>query len=121
MSHQDPIFTLASLDPEVEEPGYWSRFEQDTLRRASHELARRSSLAQVTMGQVMMSWSRMVVPSALAAATMAAVLLAQGPTSAAPAPAVLSAGFLFEISTDPVPGGHSQPGDEFIFVEMEQW
>ena len=42
---------------------------------AARDLARRRLIAQVTVGDVMTSWARMVVPTAVLAAALAGVLL----------------------------------------------
>jgi hypothetical protein len=66
---------LQSLDPATEDPNYWFRFRSWVMTGAARELARRRLIAQVTVGDVMTSWARMVVPAAVLAAALAGVLL----------------------------------------------
>ncbi len=68
---------LRALDPERIEPGYWARFQRRILEAAGPELARRRSLRDVTLDEVMFSWARTVVPTALLAAAVAGLVLLQ--------------------------------------------
>lgn len=68
---------LRALDPERIEPGYWARFQRRILEAAAPELARRRSLRDVTLDEVMFSWARTVVPTALLAAAVAGLVLLQ--------------------------------------------
>lgn len=81
---------LASLlefaDPASRDPHYWLRFQSRVLKRASAELARRRLMADLTVGEVLSSWARTVVPTAVFAALVAALVLVRGHTAAAPAP-----------------------------------
>jgi len=67
--------TLGALDPATEEPGYWLRFKGWVLTEAGAELARRRLMAELTVADVLTSWSRAIVPTALLAAVMAGLLL----------------------------------------------
>ena len=66
---------MQSLDPATDDPNYWFRFRSWVMTGAARELARRRLIAPVTVGDVMTSWARMVVPTAVLAAALAGVLL----------------------------------------------
>ena len=66
---------LAMIDPASRDPNYWLRFRTWVLNGASLELARRRMMPQVTVGDVMGSWARALVPTALLAAVLAGVVL----------------------------------------------
>jgi hypothetical protein len=66
---------LAALDPATEDPNYWFRFRGWVMTGAGGELARRRLMAELTVGDVLNSWSRTVVPTALLAAAMAGIML----------------------------------------------
>lgn len=68
---------LASLDPATLDPNYWMRFRSSVLEEATFELARRRRQARETIGGVLNSWSRTLVPTALVAAAAAGLLLVQ--------------------------------------------
>jgi hypothetical protein len=71
---------LAVLDPGQTDPGYWRRFHGWVLGSAAAELARRR-LREATIGDVMLSWWRTVVPIAAVAAAIAGFLLMRELTS----------------------------------------
>ena len=75
---------LEALDPEGVDPGYWARLHRRILETAAPELARRRRLRDATLDEVMSSWARTVVPTALLAAALAGLLLLQ---DASPEPA----------------------------------
>ena len=66
---------LAVLDPERRDPGYWRRFHAWVVTAAAPELARRRRAARATVSEVVLSWWRMLVPTALVTAVLAAALL----------------------------------------------
>lgn len=66
---------LAELDPGRDDPGYWTRFHIRAMARGRGELARRRAAGEVTVYDLVASWSRAVVPVTLAAAAVAAFLL----------------------------------------------
>lgn len=68
---------LGSLDPARYEPNYWFRFHGRVMARAASELARRRMLADLTIGDVMASWWRTLVPTAVLAAAVAVLMLAR--------------------------------------------
>jgi len=76
MNHIEPKVPLDPLDPGLGDSRYWGRFQAQVLRAAGPELARRR-VARLTMGEVLVSWSRLVVPTAITAAAVAALVLVQ--------------------------------------------
>lgn len=80
---------LKVLDPASADPNYWMRFRTWVLEAAAPELARRRLMSEVTVGDVMTSWARTVVPTAVLAAAVAAFLLLRAPAAPAPAPVAL--------------------------------
>ena len=74
---------LGALDPAERDRGYWSDFKRAAVFSARTELARRRRLAEVTVSDVVFSWSRGLVPAAMMAAAAAAFLLLR-PTQSAP-------------------------------------
>jgi hypothetical protein len=64
-----------SLDPASHDPNYWFRFRGWVMTDAARELARRRLMADLTVADVLNSWSRTVLPTALLAAAMAGVML----------------------------------------------
>ena len=69
---------LEALDPAQDDPNYWLRFRGSVLERATLELARRRMVARLTVQDVMSSWSKTLVPTALMAAAVAALTLFPG-------------------------------------------
>ena len=65
------------FDPEHQDPSYWYRFRQWILENAAGELARRRLIHELTVGEVITSWARTVVPVALLAAVLAGLLLSR--------------------------------------------
>jgi hypothetical protein len=66
---------LAVLDPAQPDPNYWMRFREWVVTSSAGELARRRLMAELTMGDVMSSWARTLVPTAVAAAAIAGFML----------------------------------------------
>ena len=84
---------LESLDPAQGDPNYWYRFHGRVMSGAVGELARRRMLANMTVSEVLASWSRTLFPTAVLAAAMAALLLIRtgaGPFDATPADGLLA-------------------------------
>ena len=69
---------LATLDPGLHDPGYWSRFRSLVMARADHELSRRRLAAEVGVSDFLQSWSRAVIRAAALAAAIAGVLFLRG-------------------------------------------
>jgi len=66
---------LRALDPAADDPGYWLRFQRSVMRAVEGELARRRMVADLTVSEVVTSWSRAVLPTALVVAAVATMLL----------------------------------------------
>jgi hypothetical protein len=66
---------LSLLDPATSDPKYWLRFRTWVMSGAVRELARRRMLARLTVGDVVHSWARTLVPTALLAAVLAGIVL----------------------------------------------
>lgn len=80
--------SFRALDPGWDDPRYWDRFQERTLALAEPELARRRrALERLTVSDVVTSWSRTVVPVAMAAAAAAVMVLwNQPPDGGGPPP-----------------------------------
>lgn len=66
---------LSSLDPVSRDPNYWLRFRWWVVSAAAAELARRRRQASLTVGDVLESWARALVPTAALVAALAGLLL----------------------------------------------
>ena len=75
---------LSVLDPATDDPNYWLRFRSWVVHAAGPELARRRLMAELTVGDVMTSWARTLVPTAVVAAALAGLLLVRGAPTPAP-------------------------------------
>ena len=62
---------LQALDPASHDPNYWLRFRSWVMTEAGSELARRRMVVELTVEDVLASWSRAVLPVAMAAAVAA--------------------------------------------------
>lgn len=70
------------LDPGHADPNHWARFQARVMSLAAPELARRRLARQPTVGDVLASWWRLLVPaSVVVAAAMATFLMPSGATS----------------------------------------
>lgn len=109
---------LGRLSPEVGDPSYWMRFKTRVMRGASGELARRRLMADVTVGDVLMSWARGVVPAAVLAAALAGLMLVHAHVTPAAAPArveeLLVAGM--ESETIPATLSRAETGTQIAFA-----
>lgn len=76
MEDNDRIATLEALDPGHERPGYWDERQARIMNRVAFELARRRTAARESVAAVLSGWSRSLIPAAVAAAAIAAVLVA---------------------------------------------
>jgi hypothetical protein len=72
---RDLAEALFHIDPASQDPRYWLRFRTWVMNGATLELARRRMVAQMTVGDVVHSWARALVPTALLAAVLAGILL----------------------------------------------
>lgn len=75
MRNEKRITLIRALDPAHDRPGYWERFRAEIMERAAFELARRRELARESVELVLSGWSRSLVPVAVAAAVIAAIML----------------------------------------------
>jgi anti-sigma-K factor RskA len=75
MRNEKRVALLRALDPGHDRPGYWERFRAEIMERAAFELARRRELARESVELVLSGWSRSLVPVAVAAAVIAAIML----------------------------------------------
>jgi hypothetical protein len=66
---------LSRIDPANDDPNYWLRFRSWVMTNAARELARRRMVGRVTVGDVVHSWARALVPTALLAAVVAGIVL----------------------------------------------
>lgn len=92
----DPVLggALRAVDPGTRDPTYWFRFRSRVLASAAHELARRRMMVDLTVSDLVVSWARALVPTAMIAAAVAALVLAQG----VPGSAVLPLGLEEELA-----------------------
>ena len=77
MENNDSRTSLAFLDPESGDSGYWRRFRHRVMALAGSELAQRRAARPVTVGDVVLGWRNALVPTALLAAALASLLLMQ--------------------------------------------
>jgi hypothetical protein len=73
MSQIEPRVPLDILDPGQADSLYWDRFQRRVMTAVRPHLSRRRD-TRVTVERVMLSWSRLVLPVAVAAAIGAVVL-----------------------------------------------
>lgn len=73
MNQLEPKVPLDVLDPERDDPGYWDRFQARVLEAVAPVLAERRR-ERITVGDVMLSWSRLVLPLAAAAAALGVLI-----------------------------------------------
>jgi hypothetical protein len=66
---------LALLDPASRDANYWLRFRFWVMSGAARELSRRRLVARLTVGDVLESWARTLIPTAALVAAMAGLLL----------------------------------------------
>jgi hypothetical protein len=78
MSDIEPKVPLGDLDPGRLDSGYWSRFHARVMEATGPHFALRH-LAPITVGDALLSWSRLVLPFAATAAAVAALLLMRVP------------------------------------------
>jgi len=62
---------LQALDPASDDPAYWLRFRSWVMSEAASELTRRRMVVKLTIEDVLVSWSKAVLPIAVAAAVVA--------------------------------------------------
>jgi hypothetical protein len=91
---------LALIDPSSRDPNYWLRFRSWVLSGAARELARRRMMARMTVGDVVQSWARALVPTALLAAAVAGLLVWRG---FAPVPMSVEELLVSEVEGETIP------------------
>lgn len=94
---------LEALDPASHDPSYWFRFRGWVMNGAAGELARRRLTADLTVGDVLASWARTVVPTALLAAAVAGMIMVRSEASATQQFVGVEELLVSEIPTETVP------------------
>lgn len=94
---------LEVLDPASTDPNYWFRFRSWVVSGAGRELARRRLMAELTIGDVVTSWARTLVPTAALAAAVAAVMLMRAGEQPGPYSFGVEELLVTEISSETVP------------------
>ena len=94
---------LDVLDPAHEDANYWFRFRGWVMSEAARELARRRLIVELTVGDVLTSWARTVVPTALLAAAMAGLMLMRTGDVSTQHPIGVEELLVSEISSETVP------------------
>ena len=94
---------LEILDPASQDPNYWLRFRGWVMTEATRELSRRRLLAELTVGDVLTSWARAVVPTAVLAAGLAAMILGRPDVVSEPYPISVEELLISEISSETSP------------------
>jgi hypothetical protein len=113
---------LDALDPLSRDPGYWGRFQDRVMHAAAPELARRRAMGEVpTITDIVLSWGRMLVPSALLAAVVSGILIAPRPAAEATASMAVEE-VLQTLVSEPVPSllaSDEAPDPVFVRVALE--
>ncbi len=124
MEKERRVTLLRALDPAHERPGYWERFRAEIMERAAFELARRRDLARESVELVLSGWSRSLIPVALAAAVIAAIMVSgevardTGPDAALVLEDVLASEFSDEVLETAITGEAHESAVAFMaFVE----
>jgi hypothetical protein len=94
---------LGVLDPGRQDPNYWFRFRGWVMSGAGRELARRRLMVDLTIADVLASWSKTLVPTAVAAAALAAVMLLRAGAATSPPPIGLEELLVSELPQESVP------------------
>ena len=94
---------LSILDPARGDPNYWLRFRTWVMGAAARELTQRRLMAHLTVGDVMQSWARAVVPTALVTALFAGLLLIRASALNAPLPVSVEELLVSEIQGETIP------------------
>lgn len=93
---------LELLDPGHSDPGHWGRFQARVMALAGPELARRRVARHPTVGDVLASWWRLLVPASVVAAAAMAALLMPAETSTG-ADIAIEEALLSGFDDDPLP------------------
>jgi len=102
---RDPelMVALATLDPASWDPHYWSRFRRWVMSGAAAELSRRRIAASLTVGDVVESWARALVPTAALVAALAGFLLLRGESPSDWPPIAVEEILISEVEGEPLP------------------
>ncbi len=111
---------LGELDPGRDDATYWLHFHGDVVEAARFELARRRREAELTVVGVVSSWSRALVPVALAAAAVAGIMLAE-PDVDRGAPPMMMEEILSMGIADPLPALFVDEDDEVLLMALERY
>jgi len=108
---------LSALDPAQQDPNYWFRFRSWVVESAGPELARRRLMAELTVVDVMSSWARAVLPTAVLAAAFAGLLLVRG-AGPAPAPIGVEEMLVSDVEGETIPAALDArgPGATVVFA-----
>ncbi len=111
---------LTAIDPASRDPNYWLRFRSWVMAAAAPELGRRRLMRELTVGDLLASWARGVVPAAMAAAVIAALVLSR--PSVAPTPTAVGVEELLiaGMEEEPIPATLSAgEGPSFVAFATE--
>ncbi len=101
MEDNDRMTSLQAVDPGHGRPGYWDESRARIMERVAFELARRRAAARESVAAVLSGWSRSLIPAAVAAAAIAAVLVAtEARQGSGPAPQLVMQDMLGEGADD---------------------
>lgn len=100
----EPKVPLEELDPGRDDPWYWGRTYTRIMRAAGPALARRAARARLTVGDVVASWARALVPLALTAAAVASFSLLRSPAPSGTDGVALEEVFLTPADESEAPG-----------------
>lgn len=102
---RDPelMAALATLDPASHDPNYWLRFRWWVMSSAAAELSRRRLAVRLTVGDVVESWARALVPTAALVAALAGMLLLRSEPASEWPPIAVEELLLTEVDGGPVP------------------
>jgi hypothetical protein len=101
----DPEFekALFALDPASQDPNYWLRFRWWVMSGASMELARRRREGSLTVGDVLESWARALLPTAALVAAVAGILLLRSQPPSEWPPVLVEELILSEVEGNTIP------------------
>ena len=102
-SDEELAQALGLLEPAQRDPSYWLRFRSWVLSNAAAELARRRLMHELTVADVMTSWARAVVPTAVLAAALAGLLLVRAADVPSPQPVSVEELLVSEVEGETIP------------------
>ena len=92
---------LQTLDPGSDDPTYWLRFRSWVMTEAASELTRRRLVVKLTVEDVLVSWSRAVLPIAVAAAVAAIAFIRSSQVETTPVAAAVGVEELLVVEVAP--------------------